>query len=76
MNITRELDWRTNDGIDVRLLWDPVTNQVSVAVTDERLGGSFELEVDGADALDAFHHPYAYASGQALGQAEPLERAA
>lgn len=56
-----ELDRRRADGIDVQLLWSPRTNRVLVSVADERRGDSFELEVDGADALDAFHHPYAYA---------------
>ena len=73
MSTTRELDRRINDGIDVRLLWDPATNQVTVAVTDERLGGSFELDVDGAEALDAFHHPYAYVSAQAIRETEALK---
>jgi hypothetical protein len=58
----RELDARTSDGIDVRLLWNSQTNGVSVAVADARGGESFELHVDGADALAAFHHPYAYLS--------------
>jgi hypothetical protein len=58
----RELDHRASDGIDVRLLWDPRTDRVSVAVEDTRGGESFELDVDRADALDAFHHPYAYAN--------------
>jgi hypothetical protein len=57
----RELDRRTNDGIDVRLLWSPQTNRVSVAVEDGRAGEYFELEVDAADALAAFRHSYAYA---------------
>jgi hypothetical protein len=59
----RELDRRTGDGIDVQLLWDPSTDQVSVAVTDTRSGEIFELPVAGSDALRAFHHPYAYATG-------------
>ena len=59
---TRELDRRTGDGIEVRLLWHPNTNRVSVAVEDSRRGESFQLEVDGDQALDAFHHPYAYAA--------------
>jgi len=58
----RELDRRTNDRIDVRLLWNSRTNRVSVAVEDQGSGESFELVVDGADALAAFHHPYAYAN--------------
>jgi hypothetical protein len=44
-----------------RSRWNPRTNQLFVAVGDERYGESFELEVDAADALDAFRHPYAYA---------------
>ena len=61
----RELDRRTNDGIEVRLLWNARTDRVSVAVEDERSGESFELEIDSADALAAFQHPYAYAEAPA-----------
>ena len=58
-----ELDQRSNDGIDVRLLWNSLTNRVSVAVEDQRAGESFEIDVvDPEDALIAFHHPYAYAN--------------
>ncbi|HEX8854673.1 MAG TPA: hypothetical protein VF752_03660 [Thermoleophilaceae bacterium] len=57
----RELDRRTNDGIDVRLLWNSHTNRVSVTVKDERSGESFEFEIDSADALAGFHHPFAHA---------------
>jgi hypothetical protein len=57
----RELDHRASDGIDVRLLWNSRTNGVSIAVTDERTGEYFELDVDPEDAQVAFHHPYAYA---------------
>jgi NAD(P)-dependent dehydrogenase (short-subunit alcohol dehydrogenase family) len=58
----RELDHRRNDGIDVRLLWNPSMNRVTVALEDERAGESFELHVEPRDALAAFHHPYAYAN--------------
>jgi hypothetical protein len=58
----RELDGRASDGMEVRLLWEPQANRVSVAVMDMRADGSFEFEVDPADALAAFHHPYAYVS--------------
>lgn len=67
----RELDQRSSDGIDVRLLWNSATNRVTVSVHDGKRGESFELEVEGADALDAFHHPYAYA-GRDEWPAEPL----
>jgi hypothetical protein len=58
----RELDHRRNDGIDVRLLWNPRMNRVTVALEDERAGESFELHVEPRVALAAFHHPYAYAN--------------
>ncbi len=59
---TRELDRRISDGVDVRLLWHPQTNRVSVAVTDWRADCAFELEVDPADALAGLHHPCAYSN--------------
>jgi hypothetical protein len=57
----RELDRRQSDGIDVRLLWDSRTDTIIVAVEDQKTEASFEVEVDAADAVDAFRHPYAYA---------------
>ncbi len=60
---SRELDSRSSNGVDVTLLWNPRTNVLYVAVVDEREGASFRFEVDAADALDAFRHPYAYANG-------------
>lgn len=59
--VLRELDHRNVDGIDVRLLWVPDTNRVAIAVADERSGELVGFYVDSADALDAFHNPYAYA---------------
>lgn len=60
----RELDRRTGDGLEVRLLWNSQTNRVSVVVRDERSGETFESEVESADALAAFHHPFAHAKGE------------
>ncbi|MBV9604923.1 MAG: hypothetical protein JO027_07445 [Solirubrobacterales bacterium] len=57
----RELDHRSSDGIDVRLLWNACNDRISVAVHDQRLDEAFVLEVPGADAREAFNHPYAYA---------------
>ena len=57
-----ELAHRTNDGVDVYLFWNESTSRVTVDVVDERTEHSFELEVDGRHALDAFNHPYAYAA--------------
>jgi hypothetical protein len=58
----RELDSRTSDGINVRLLWNSDADRVVVEVHDTRNDESFELPVAPADAMLAFHHPYAYAN--------------
>ena len=62
----RELDRRRSDGIEVTLAWNPNTNKVLVSVIDERDGDSFQVEVRAEDAMDAFHHPYAYAASRGL----------
>lgn len=61
----RELDRRRNDGVEVTLYWEPRTDRVFVAVEDERRGGSFRFEAAAARALEAFHHPYAFAPREA-----------
>jgi hypothetical protein len=58
----RELAHRTNDGFDVTLFWSKASNRVTIAVFHARSATALEFEVDGADALDAFNHPYAYAA--------------
>jgi hypothetical protein len=58
---TRELAYRESDGVEVALLWPIGERRVLVQVNDRRSDHSFELSVDAARALDAFHHPYAYA---------------
>jgi hypothetical protein len=57
----RELAHREQDGLEVTLLWDARSNKVSIEVVDQRDESSFRLPVAGHCALDAFHHPYAYA---------------
>ncbi len=73
-NITeaRELDARAGDGIDVRLLWYPATDTVTVSVFDLTHENAFELVVDSDHALDAFHHPFAYAAFQGIAFDVPL----
>jgi hypothetical protein len=63
---TRELDFRSNDGLEVALLWQPETNQLSVSVYDSKTGDDFDIGVDPAEAIDAFHHPYAYAASRGV----------
>lgn len=59
----RELAHRRTDGLDVRLLWEPETDRVSVALMDARTGDGFEVPVAaGERPLDVFHHPFAYAA--------------
>lgn len=58
-----ELDHRSHDRVDVRLLWRKRDNRVIVEVADGKTGARFELVVrDGERSLDVFHHPYAYAA--------------
>jgi hypothetical protein len=56
----RELDHRRGDGFDVTLLWSARTGNVYVAVEDARTSDAFRIAVEPTEALDAFHHPYAY----------------
>jgi hypothetical protein len=64
-DLTRELDRRESDGIEVRLLWRPHDDTALVAVSDARTGESFSVEVrEGERALDVFQHPFAYAGSR------------
>jgi hypothetical protein len=56
-----ELAQRSSNGIDVYLLWSPGDDSLAVAVFDDA-GDSFELVVEPHEALEVFHHPYAYAA--------------
>jgi hypothetical protein len=67
----RELCTRSNDGIEVALLWTPGSEQLRVAVLDLRSNQSFDLRVDGRQAMQVFHHPYAYAAECGLLAAGP-----
>jgi len=60
-HLTRELDSRTTDGIEVRLLWSEHDDRVLVAVSDAKTGDAFSITVRKDErAMDVFHHPYAY----------------
>ena len=58
----RELAARESDWIHVVLLWHPGDNELTVSVEDVRVGDRFQLAVAPDRALDAFHHPFAYAA--------------
>lgn len=56
----RELDARSGDGIEVRLLWLPAADRVFVHLIDHRAADVFLVLVEPEVALDAFRHPFAY----------------
>ena len=56
----RELAHRSNDGLDVTLLWHPEDGGLTVCVCDEKIGAYFEIHPEPFVALDVFHHPHAY----------------
>lgn len=59
---TRELAHRTSNGVDVQLVWRPESDTLAVLVHDASTEETFELPVERDRALDAFHHPFAYAA--------------
>ena len=60
--LLRELDHRSSNGIDVRLMWSEHDGRVHVAVTDNKTGEAFTVEVrEGESAANVFQHPFAYA---------------
>jgi hypothetical protein len=64
-----ELAERSNDGIEVRLLWRRGADEVVLVVSDDRTGVSFGIDVPGDRALDAFRHPFLYVGPIELGDA-------
>lgn len=68
----RELAHRAGHGIEVFLFWTRSSNRLTVEVFEAGFDVSFEFDVDGGHALDAFNHPYAYAASAA---ASPLSAA-
>jgi hypothetical protein len=48
------------------LHWNERTHRLAVKVYDARSGERFELDVDGRSALDAYRHPFAYATTDKL----------
>jgi hypothetical protein len=56
----RELDARSCDGLEIRLLWHPGDGSLQVTVADARSGELLVIPVTPRHALEAFHHPFAY----------------
>jgi hypothetical protein len=58
----RELAERTSNGTMTRLYWLEGTRQVWVEVYDRELGETMVIPAEPERALEAFHHPYAFAT--------------
>jgi hypothetical protein len=72
-----ELSSGSANGIDVALLWQRCDNTAIVAVVDHHSGEAFVLDVhQNDDALDMFHHPYAYAAHRRVDHSHDLRIAA
>jgi hypothetical protein len=61
-----ELDRRASAGLEVSLLWSRSASKLVVSVADTLTGERLELPVAREEALEAFHHPFAYAAGHGL----------
>jgi hypothetical protein len=58
----RELAQRLSGTGEVLLLWHPESDCVELSVNDVATGEGFQIEVAPGTAMDAFHHPFAYAA--------------
>jgi hypothetical protein len=62
---TRELAQRLSGSDEVRLVWHPASDCVELSVRHLETGAGFRIAVAPGRAVDAFYHPYAYATGRA-----------
>ena len=58
---SRELAVRASNGTHVRLLWRQGTRQLWVEVWEPATAWALTIQAQPENALDVFHHPYAYA---------------
>ena len=61
-----ELAHRGSNGVEVTLVWNRRSDDLWVSVRDVRTGTEFELAAGRHNALDVFHHPYAYAAARGI----------
>jgi hypothetical protein len=74
--LMRELDHRSSNGIDVRLLWSERDGRVHVAVNDTKTGEAFTVEVrEGESAANIFQHPFAYSDRRTPATADSVAAA-
>jgi hypothetical protein len=77
MSATTISDWveladRAGDGLDVRLYWNSGDGRVKVTVRRMTTDQLAELDVAPEDALEAFHHPFAYRRPTAATRRAPV----
>jgi hypothetical protein len=61
----RELAGRRSGADEVLLLWHPDSGRVELALRDTETDAEVRFEIEPRDAIDAFHHPYAYLAWRA-----------
>ena len=70
-----ELSSRSENGVDVALVWQQRDNRAFVVVVDHRTNDAFVLDVHENDsALELFHHPYAYSAHRHTEHTWPVHR--
>ena len=71
VDIVKELDQRVEDGLHITLLWNQTQDRVSVSVFDAKPGNALEFPVQREEAMEAFHHPHAFAATSGRRQRRP-----
>ena len=71
----RELAERTSNGTLTRLFWLRGTRQLWVEVYDRELDETLVIQAQPERALEAFYHPYAFATADAGPQTGVAQRA-
>jgi hypothetical protein len=61
----RELAKRRSGADEVLLIWRRGSDRVELALVDTETGAEVRLDIEPSDAIDAFHHPYAYLAWRA-----------
>lgn len=59
---TRELAQRLTGDVEILLLWHPDIDSVELSLHDLESGTGCRIEVAPENAIDAFYHPYVYAT--------------
>lgn len=69
----RELAHRSGPGLEVRLFWCPLTDELTVSISEARSSTRLEIRPERGAALDAFYHPYAYIGAAAVAPGSRIE---